>query len=305
MLFAACAGGDDGDATAQSGTDTGTATTASSASSAEAEDPICDSGDAAQRDDPCIISTAEQLQELSNKARRYYALGGDIDASGTADWNDGTGFVPIRHFRGALDGRGHTITDLYVNPGSDVDRNWVGMFANTNKGSEVRDLGLENATVTVEEGESVGSLIGNLQGRATNVWADADVQGEDTVGGLVGSIAGDGELENAYSLGTITARRKGGGLIGSNYGTVTTTFSAAAVGVEVSDAGGIAASNLGTVEDSYWDVEATGIPEASNGEGHTTEQLQQEETFAGWDFADTWTIREGEDYPDLQSASRD
>src|SRR5699024_7797536 len=154
-----------------------------------------------------------------------------IDASGTAAWNDGAGFVPIRHFRGTLDGRGHVISGLHINLGSDADGHWAGMFANTNKGSEVRDLGLKDATVKVEEGESVGALIGNLQGSARNVWADADVEAEETVGGLVGSIAGDGELENAWSSGTVTADRKGGGLIGSNYGTVNNTYTTAAVEV--------------------------------------------------------------------------
>src|SRR5699024_6770490 len=137
------------------------------------------------------------------------ALAGDIDASGTAGWNNGAGFVPIRHFRGTLDGRGHVISDLHINLGSEADGHWAGMFANTNKGSEVRNLGLKHATVTVKEGESVGSLIGNLQGSARNVWADADMEAEETVGGLVGSIAGDGELENAWSAGTVTADRKG------------------------------------------------------------------------------------------------
>ena len=68
-------------------------------------------------------------------------------------------------------------------------------------------------------------------------------------------------------------------------------------------AGGLIGYNTGgEVKTSFWDAEASGVAVGATGTGLTTIQMQQASTFleVGWDFADTWTICEGRDYPRLR-----
>lgn len=69
LLISACNGNSSDSAAAASG-----ASTTAAAGAAESEN-MCDAGNPTQKDDPCIISSAEQLQELSSEARRYYGAG--------------------------------------------------------------------------------------------------------------------------------------------------------------------------------------------------------------------------------------
>ena len=53
---------------------------------------------------PYLITNVKQLQEMADELDANYVLRKDIDASDTADWNDGMGFRPI----GSLTGGGIT-----------------------------------------------------------------------------------------------------------------------------------------------------------------------------------------------------
>ncbi|MDL2124702.1 MAG: peptidase A26, partial [Deltaproteobacteria bacterium] len=60
--------------------------------------------------DPFIITTCIQLQEMKNDLSAYYVIANDIDCSGTSNWNDGAGFEPIGkifpfNFTGIFDGQ--------------------------------------------------------------------------------------------------------------------------------------------------------------------------------------------------------
>jgi hypothetical protein len=72
---------------------------------------------------------------------------------------------------------------------------------------------------------------------------------------------------------------------------------------------GLVDSYFGTVNNSFWDMEASDQPTSTAGEEKTTAEMQTESTFtdAGWDFVgetvngteDIWWIDEGQDYPRL------
>jgi hypothetical protein len=94
--------------------------------------------------DPYIITTVGQLQEMKNNLSAHYALGKDIDASETVNWNGGAGFEPVgtsaSTFAGSLDGRGYKITNLYINrSGESPDPKVVGSQTIGDK-----DLGLKD-----------------------------------------------------------------------------------------------------------------------------------------------------------------
>ena len=68
-------------------------------------------------------------------------------------WNAGAGFVPvgsdISPFNGLLDGQSHTINNLTINrPNSHAFSDTVGLFGYIGTVGAVRDLGLENVSIS-------------------------------------------------------------------------------------------------------------------------------------------------------------
>ena len=72
-----------------------------------------------------------------------YALANNVDASSTANWNSGAGFVPVGNsadkFAGSFNGSGDTISGLYINRPS---QNYIGLFGWVNTGSLLTNVGL-------------------------------------------------------------------------------------------------------------------------------------------------------------------
>src|SRR5450830_571752 len=208
-----------------------------------------------------------------NITTRYYALGRDIDASATANWNGGLGFVPLggsgAEFRGIFDGLGHTVSSLTIQrPGSDN----VGFIGYTSGGSMVRNLNLSN--VNISGHENVGAAVGRSYGEIYNVWVSGNVSGYNNVGGMsgtnytrsehvvstatvygtysVGGIVGasSGQIVDSYASGTVSGDKFIGGLVGSSSGTVTNSYASANVsGNEY--VGGLAGYNVSGATISY------------------------------------------------------
>jgi hypothetical protein len=101
--------------------------------------------------DPVLIRTLDELGWITKSnvfLSLCYALTADIDASETTTWNEGTGWIPIGgqnvsgtvfHFTGDFHGRGHTISNLYIN--RCAERNAFIGFAD---GCEIDSLNLTN-----------------------------------------------------------------------------------------------------------------------------------------------------------------
>ncbi|WP_184802637.1 ZmpA/ZmpB/ZmpC family metallo-endopeptidase-related protein, partial [Nitrospirillum iridis] len=246
-----------------------------------------------------LVNTATNLQNLSTNLTETYALGRDIDASGTAAWNSGAGFVPIDSFSGTLDGLGHTITGLTINRPTTVA---VGLFGDTptSNGPKIRNLGLVD--VNIAGFNRVGGLVGraNSGGSLTNVHVTGAITGYgDFIGGLVGlddqqSISNSwtdvtitvpkgysgsgvgglvgwqrsGSLTNVYALGTVYApdASRVGGLVGTDgfigFGQGATITNAYATGnVTGNDAVGglIGIAEGGSITKTYATGSVTGV----------------------------------------------
>jgi len=129
------------------------------------------------------------------------------------------------------------------------------------------------------------------------------------VGGLVGLVSGPSSINMSYSSAAVradtTISGKAGGLIGEISSTEATLFQSYAVGrVEGPPArsgglvGRLANSTL-NAETAKWDTETTlRSSSAGGGTGHSTAQLQNEETFVpAWSgFLNNW-IMNGQSYP--------
>ena len=166
----------------------------------------------------------------------------------------------------------------------------------------------------------IGGMVGSLaSGTIRHAFAAGAIdcgQHARHIGGLVG-YSDNPTIENSCAHGSITVGPDYyyiGGLVGfMETGQVQNSYSVAAVsysgaGNSIGGLVGYAGGSV-TVTDSFWDIEATGMPWGDAGTGLTTSEMVQRSTYttAGWDFnpASTdgdpadWRIRDGEDYPRL------
>ena len=247
--------------------------------------------------DMCRADFTETAVEGDPGPCTGYELSNDIALSGS--WAPIGGNLHYEEFfnppeyRATFDGNGLAVSGLRINLG---DRKYVGLFGATGSEAVIRDLGLENVSVSARA-ES-GALAGLNHGTITGAWVTGSVSGNAHVGGLAGSNRGT--VERSYSKAQVkgtTARDSGGeqlsavrtaGLVGLNYGTVRNTYAAGEVTgdghvaglvgwnngggrVENSYAAGRVASlrgfpstgglvgwQTGAVSNSYWDTETTG-----------------------------------------------
>lgn len=149
-----------------------------------------------------VIKDAAALQAINNDKSRNYALGGDVDASGSSFTPIGGNFGSA--FSGIFDGLGHRISGLQINSNLEA----VGLFGRT-QNAVLRNVELEGGSVTGLAGaNAVGALVGSSMAWEAgagifNVSASTAVTGARNVGGLVGSLS-DGSISNAHASGAVT-----------------------------------------------------------------------------------------------------
>ena len=278
--------------------------------------------------DPYQLDTYEELDTIRNDLDAHYALTGDIDA--TPSWSAGAagcdpydgsngddsnvcaGWVPVGPFTGSLDGRGNTISNLYINRSSSN----TGMFSRVGQGSGsnmgiIRALRLESLFARGQG--STGGLVGTLD--TSGIITDCSVAGDifNTgfvyTGGLVGRSFG-ATITHSFASGSVSSTsRNTGGLIGiaentavsSSYATnsvrgtivvgglvgehreansrITTSYSTGMVSSTADTpefigglVGGIAQN--ATVSNSFWDKDTSGQDTSAGGTGLTTADMQ-------------------------------
>ena len=244
-----------------------------------------------------------------------YELTADLDfdtnGNGSADagdayWNDGLGWDPIGWnafidgwFTGFFEGRGHTISNLYINR-SDTDQ--VGLFGRVSSSGlnrvvrgDIRDVGLIDVQVTGRS--EVGGLIGANGVTIAACYVTGSVTGDSEVGGLVGSNF-SGTVVASYASASVMGEREVGGLVGQNFaGHVVASYAAGSV-TGNSEVGGLVGGNAfdsGTATDSYWDVQTSGQAQSAGGEGKTTSELQSPTGNTG--IYQDWNVDLGDDGP--------
>ena len=191
---------------------------------------------------------------------------------------------------------------------------WVGgVVGDSSSGSTVSN--------SYSSGSVYGSIyVGGLVGQSydctvSNSYFTGSVTGGDHSGGLVGRNVGwnyDSTVSNCYSTGSVTGNERVGGLVGSNWHSATVSNSYSTGSVTGSEyVGGLVAWNDGIVSNSFWDTETSGQATSDGGDGKTTEEMMNFDTFdgVGWDItavdpgetddAYTWNIVDDETYPFL------
>lgn len=197
--------------------------------------------------DPYIIENVTDLQNIENDLTAYYELGGNIDASATTGWNGGAGFDPIILFTGQLDGKGFTISDLFINRPTE---SYVGLIGYINGNVVLKNIAMTGVDIT---GKSyVGALFGTAGSGDVldigNCSSAGSVTGVlDHIGGLIGDTW-DGTIDDCYSSCTISGRVNVGGLIGYSIDmTITNCYATGTV-----TGSGVANSSVGGLIGKLW-----------------------------------------------------
>ncbi len=224
-------------------------------------------------DDPYLVSTATQLDNVRNDLGAYYKQTANIALT---DYQAGEGWVPIGHesdepFTGVFDGAGYKITGLVSAPATGV----AGLFGYLD-GATITDLEIEDGDVASSadsvagmlaasgsgtlsriavsgtvEGAVAGGLVGYFVGAITDCGADVAVNGLSalsTVGGLIGYFDFDGSITESYALGNVTGvASTAGGLVGTVLGdtAILDCYSTGAVSATADNSGGIAGWTFG------------------------------------------------------------
>ena len=306
---------------------------------------------------PYQIATAAQLDMIRDylQASLYYQLVDDINLADDIYLGEYTNWKPIggedSPFYGTLDGNGHRITGLTINR---PNENYVGLFGRIGLGSSITNMKLANVNaigywvvgglvgkndgsitnVMLEDVQITGSWLvaglagvntgtishsavtGNVNGSDTvgglvgendtttaeilNSYAIVDVSGEDCIGGLVGRVLHGGAISSSYATGSVNGTRSNvGGLVGANGlngdypgGTISNSYTTGLVtGAGVDNVGGLVGLNLATVSNSFYS-DSTEQNDEGKGIAKTTADMKEPSTYAdpSWDFATTWAF---------------
>ncbi len=183
---------------------------------------------------PWQIANAAQLKRVQNYLNGYFVLTANIDLSGYSNWtpigsyvpkdtaNGDYGANPDYAFTGSFNGGGYTISNLSVTRDTLTaeDMTGTGLFGCIGGKSTVRNLKLENATVT-STGNCTGALVGMAMSSHNNAIKNITLTGTNrilgsgSVAGLVGS-AQDTNIKNCTVKAdvTMTAVSNGAGILG-------------------------------------------------------------------------------------------
>ena len=126
--------------------------------------------------------------------------------------------------------------------------------------------------------EDIGGIVGDNRGGVYYSYALGNVEGDEYVGGVVGS---GGSVVGSFAMGQVSGNKYVGGIAGSD---VTILYSYAANLVQGKEnVGGLVGGSTDSVFSSYWNTEISGLDTSDGGVGLTTAQMMKWESFAGWD----------------------
>lgn len=264
------------------------------------------------------------------------ALAGECDTGNTVSGVHATGgYVEGQHYLSGLIGRivGGSKTDCdYQGTVAQKQRDWngsrIGGFAGSISSSTILRC-FANVTIT---SESIAHLIGGFagdiytgcnidqcysQGNVYVSWFFNKTYSYDfQAGGFTGRIDNSTDVNDCYSranviVDTTDYGTRLGGFAGEvdvgALGIVDNVYSTGSVsgGTGVDKGGLVGKLTSGSVTDSFWDKETSGLATSAAGTGKTTAQMKTKATFtdAGWNFTTIWDISPSYNngYPILQA----
>ena len=184
----------------------------------------------------------------------------DLTLEAATDGVSGEGILAIQALSGTV------IDDVHVTGDVEGD-NYVGGLVGYSEGAITNS----SATGNVSGIDNVGGLAGLSDGTISNSYATGTVDGtEDYVGGLVGYSSGD--IQFSYSTGVVEGDNYVGGLVGStgtipNDSVITNSYASGNVTGLGEYIGGLVGDSYGTITNSYATGNVTGKGESDEVEG--------------------------------------
>ena len=243
------------------------------------------SGGNGTRNNPYLISTSKDLENVKYNYNKYFKQIADIDLSKYENW-EAIGLIRI--FNGNYDGNNHKISNLKIQ-----NKPYKGLFSQIGVNGEIKNLILENMeyysksnlsnTIGVLASENygkilnveiinssitadrpyvkmVGGVAGYNAGIIENVKFEGDIKGLNLVGGVVG--LNEGRLINVNAVGDILGNENIGGVVGMNnmdyYRTYMLNAYASGTVTGKNNVGGLVGSNGISIRNSYSSSLVTG-----------------------------------------------
>lgn len=184
---------------------------------------------------------------------RRYELVQDLDLAAIPNWTPIGNCGPENNcmvardrygFAGALDGNGHALRNLTI---ARPETGGVGLFGTLAKTGVVRNLVLEDATVTGLHG--TGALVGANFGYVADCRASVQVTGRLATAGLVGGHAG--QVSNCHVTGRVSGQAAVGGLAGDMNGAVRNSSADVRVTAGKGVGGLVGLNTTGRVQNSH------------------------------------------------------
>ncbi len=283
---------------------------------------------------PGTCTGYELLNDVDLSGENWDPIGG-----GPRDWLDNSpddNMPDENRYNGVFEGNGHVIRNMRIDGGSGIWE-YVGLFRGLGADSVVRNVGLVDVYVRVDEGRFAGALAGDAYGRiASSYVVSGTVVGDLLTGSLVGSVAGSGIIIASYA--NVSVDSSGaflGGLVGSaaDMSIVSASYTLSTMQRSGSQIGGLAGGRsasrfFGTAEiqSSYFDRWRSGQSSCCGGVGplspdntpQTSLDLRTPTTtadtiYAGWDQLDLdgdgerndapWDFGSESEYPVLRGVS--
>ena len=249
------------------------------------------------------------LQERCQGYELVTDLDFDTNGDGVLDgndtyWNEGAGWPPIGGsssdaFATVFHGNGHIIRNLIaVRPNDDFQ----GLFGYLDNAT-VRELGLNGPLMLIKGSKYVGGLAGKIhKSQITATFVSGSVYGTfGSTGGLVGS-ASDSKISASYVTGSVKGINYVGGLVGYRSGSHIFASVSAAYVSGSANLGGLIGdyyfANKGSVNSSYWAVDASGKTSSEGGTGVTLVELQCPTSSDDATCAETTLYKDWSSYKD-------
>jgi hypothetical protein len=217
------------------------------------------SGGSGTEDDPYLIASVWDLQNVSIVWGKHFILTNDIDATITKQWNSGEGFYSIGiggnscvPWWGYFDGMNHTIKGLFMRqPTTDG----IGLFGLTYYDTVIANF---NLTISITGDQIVGGLVGesSTQTVINNIHVEGYVKGEYWTGGFVG--LNKGTINNSSFSGNVRGSELCGGLVGENhFGMINRCRTRGDIIGDI-DVGGLVGSGVSKISDSVSNMNVYG-----------------------------------------------
>ncbi|WP_409226792.1 GLUG motif-containing protein [Gudongella sp. SC589] len=296
-------------------------------------------GGSGTEEDPYRVANPEQLNKVRDHLDSHFLQIANIDL-GVSPWNEGEGWQPIGEWSnglsGSFDGNGYIIENLTIDyegyesykslfqelapggiienvqmKGVDVKGNsYVSALVAYQRGGEVRNCSVEG---TIMANNNAGLLVAGSDGLITGSYSSGsvialDINGQDYYfGGLVGRMSNpNAEIHNSYSTAEVFGDHTAGGLVGNAWGhSINNCYSIGKV-TGYARTGGLVGHKSEDMEvnNSYWDIETSGIDSSAGGVGYVTSAMIKSTNsvpiYTDWDFENIWNIDEGNSYPYLK-----